>query len=190
MKSILLVTAAVVLMGATPLPGPTGSMISTLGGSSATSCYHAASARDVSKASFAECDAALTAETIPFDDVVATYVNRGVLKLVRSDYAGAEADFDRAMALQARQPEAWLNKGIARYQQGDYHAARDMFSHALELHTTYAPLAYFGRGLANEDSGSVRDAYADYRRAAQLDPQWSAPKEQLTRFKVVQKASY
>ena len=37
-------------------------------------------------------------------------------------------------------------------------------------------LAYFGRGLANEDMGNIRDAYADYRRAAQLDPQWSAPR--------------
>jgi tetratricopeptide (TPR) repeat protein len=185
MKSILLATAAVASMGMGPLPGPTGGLISSLGGGSATSCYHAAVARDASSTSFRECDAALNTETIPFDDMVATLVNRGILKLVRNDYRAAEADFGEATALRSTQPEAWLNKGIARYQQGDFRGARPLFTRALELHTSYAALAYFGRGLANEDAGNVRDAYADYQQAARLDPTWAAPREQLTRFKVV-----
>jgi tetratricopeptide (TPR) repeat protein len=93
------------------------------------------------------------------------------------------------MDLQVTQPEAWLNKAIARYQQGDFQNARQMFSRALELKTSYAPLAYFGRALASEDAGDIRGAYQDYQRASSLDPKWDAPKEQLMRFKVVRKTN-
>jgi len=187
MKYILLGTAAFALMGMSPAPAPTGALVSSLGGSSAESCYNAAVERDASSTSLSECNAAIGADAIPFADLVATYVNRGVLQLIRADYSAAEADFNRAMSMQATQPEAWLNKGIARYQQGDFKAAREMFSRALELKTHYAALAYFGRGLANEDSGDVRGAYADLRKAAELSPSWSAPQEQLVRFKVVRR---
>jgi tetratricopeptide (TPR) repeat protein len=187
MKYILLVTSAAALMGASPLPS--GAIVSTIGGTSATSCYHAALARDASDYAFGQCDTAILGDGMPFDDLVATYVNRGVLKLVRNNYHGAEADFDKAMSLQSTQPEAWLNKGFSRYAQGDYRSARDMFSRALELKTSYAPLAYFGRALADEDVGDIRSAYADYLKASALDPKWAAPKEQLKRFKVVPKNS-
>lgn len=187
MKSILLISAAAATMGMAP--PPTGAMVSSLGGSAAESCYHAAEGRDASATALSACNSAIAADSIPYNDLVASYVNRGVLKLVRSDYRSAEADFDQAMTLQASQPEAWLNKGIARYQQGDFRAARQMFSRALDLKTSYAPLAYFGRGLASEDAGDVRAAYADFQRASALDPKWSAPKEQLVRFKVVRKNS-
>lgn len=187
MKYILLGASALALMGMAPAPSPTGAMVSSLGGSSAESCYRAAVARDASPISLADCNSAVDAQAIPFTDLVASYVNRGVLQLVRANYSAAEADFNRAMAMQSSQPEAWLNKGIARYQQGDVKSARDMFSRALELKTSYAALAYFGRGLANEDSGDLRGAYADLRKASELSPNWAAPQEQLVRFKVVRR---
>jgi tetratricopeptide (TPR) repeat protein len=187
MKHILLVPAAVAVMGMRP--PPSGAMVTTLGGTSATTCYHAAVARDTSSNAFDECNAAIVEAMVPFSDLVATYVNRGVLKLVKNDYRGAEADFDQAMSLDSTQPEAWLNKGISRYAQGDYRNARDMFSRALALKTSYAALAYFGRALADEDGGDVRGAYDDLQKASALDPKWAAPQEQLKRFRVVRKAS-
>ena len=187
MKSILLAASAFTLMGMAPASAPIGAAVSRVGGSAATTCYHAAMARDASTHAIAECNAAIDRDAIPFNDLVASYVNRGVLNLVRSDYRAAEIDFNQAVALQGNQPEAWLNKGIARYQQGDYQSAREMFTRALALKTDYAALAYFGRGLANEDSGDIRGAYVDLQQAARLNPKWDAPQEQLKRFKVVRK---
>ena len=189
MKTLLLGMAAIALMGMAPPSAPTGAAVISVGGSSAASCYNAAAARDASQQAMAECDSAIGQQVIPYDDLVATFVNRGVLKLVRTDYRAAEADFNQAMALHSKQPEAWLNKGIARYQQGDVNGAVEMFNRSLELNTRYQALAYFGRALANEDRGDIRGAYADLRRAAQLDPRWNAPQEQLKRFKVVSKPS-
>ena len=189
MKLVLLSTAAVALMGMAPSPAPIGAMVSRVGGSSAQSCYHAAVARDASAQAISACNAAVDADAVPFSDLVATYVNRGVLKLVQADYRSAEADFNRAISMQPSQPEAYLNKGISRFQQQDTKGAYEMFSRAIELKTNYAALAYFGRGLAAEDSGDIRGAYADLKRASDLEPKWDAPRDQLARFKVVRKPS-
>ena len=187
MKTLLLTAASgLTLLGAASASAaPTGAAVIRVGGSSAETCYHAAAARDGSQPALDECNSAINQDVIPFSDLVATYVNRGILLLVRGDYKGAEADFTQASELQPSQPEAWLNKGIARYQRGDTEAARKLFTKAIELNTSYAALAYFGRGLANEDAGDVRAAYSDLRRASDLDPKWDAPREQLKRFKVV-----
>ena len=180
MKLIFLTTAAFALMGM----APTGAALITVGGSQAESCYNAAVARDASQHAMNDCNAAIGQDVLPFNDLVASYVNRGVLKLVRADYRSAEADFNQAMALHPRQPEAWLNKGIARYQQGDPRGAAEMFDKAIQLNTRYEALAYFGRALANEDTGNIKGAYADLRKASQLSPKWKAPAEELKRFQV------
>ena len=44
--------------------------------------------------------------------------------------------------------------------------------------------AYFNRGIAHENLGDVTAAYRDYTKAAELDPDWDAPKNELTRFTV------
>jgi tetratricopeptide (TPR) repeat protein len=189
MKTLLLTGAStVVLLATAPASAaPTGAAVIRVGGSSAETCYHAAVARDGSEPALNECDSAINQDVIPFSDLVATYVNRGILLLVRGDYKAAEADFNQASSMQPSQPEAWLNKGIARYQRGDAQSARDLFTKAIDLKTSFAALAYFGRALANEDAGDVRAAYSDLRRAQQLDPKWDAPREQLKRFQVVPK---
>lgn len=188
-KTMILATAAFALIGAASASAaPTGAALITVGGSSAETCYHAAAARDSSAPALNECDLAINQDVIPFGDRVATFVNRGILKLVRADYRSAEADFNQAMAMEPTQAEAWLNKGIARYQQGDVRAARDMFTRAIQLRTNYQALAYFGRGLANEDAGDIRAAYSDLKTAARLAPKWQAPRDQLARFKVMPKS--
>ena len=184
MKLILLGTAAFAVMGMSPGGMPTGASAISVGGSAAESCYHAAVARNASAAAMADCNAAIDQEPTPFDDLVATYVNRGVLKLVLADYDLAEADFDQAIRLDPSQPEASLNKGIARYQKGDPAAAATLFGQAIENRTSYASLAYFGRALAHEDTGNIRAAYADLRKAQALSPKWDAPRLELTRFQV------
>jgi hypothetical protein len=40
------------------------------------------------------------------------------------------------------------------------------------------------RAVANEESGNVTAAYADYSRAAQLEPGWALPREELKRYTV------
>jgi tetratricopeptide (TPR) repeat protein len=180
MKAIFSSVAALALMGM----APTGSAIVSVSTGPAQTCFNAATARDTSEDAIRNCNRAVNQEVLPFADVVASYVNRGVLRLVKADYRGAELDFNQAIELRPSQAEAWLNKGISRYQQGDIKSAIQHFDRAIELHTRYTALAYFSRGLANEDSGNIKGAYADLKKASQLNPEWQAPRQELTRFQV------
>lgn len=180
MKALILASTAALLAST----APAGASIVTLGSSFARSCYLAADAKNASDETLADCTRALTHEALSTHDLVATHVNRGILRLVRKDYRLAEADFDRAIAINPREPEAWLNKAIGRYQQGDSASALMLAERALLLGTRRPAIAYFARGLANEDTGNLRAAYADLVRARELRPDWSAPANELKRYRV------
>lgn len=182
MKKIFLALAAVPLMGM----GPTGATV-TIGGGSASSCFRAAAAHDTSTQALDECNAALNYDLLTQDNEVASYVNRGILHLLRTDYPSAEADFSRAMSIQPNQAEAWLNMAIAHYRQGRSESAVTLFGRSIELRTQRPAIAYFGRALAREDRGDIKGAYADLRRASELRPDWGAPVNELKRFRILRK---
>lgn len=185
MNRIFLGIAALPLMGM----AQTGAMVVNLGTSAARLCYQSAEARDASVGALANCDLALEQDALVPHNLVASHVNRGILHLVRHDYPGAEADFDRALTLSPNQPEAWLNSGIAHYQQGKMASAAAKFERALALKTKSPAVAYYGLAMAKEDRGDARGAYADLKRATELSPNWSMPAQEMKRFRVVRKGS-
>jgi tetratricopeptide (TPR) repeat protein len=160
--------------------------VTVIGSSSARMCFEAAdsplvpSARDMRY-----CDEAFAEGGLSRHDEVATYVNRGILKLRRNRIEEAIADFDVAMRIDPQQPEAYLNKGAALIRLNDPTQAIGLFTSALEYQTRRPEIAHFGRAIANESLGNVREAYNDYRRASELDPDWADPQTELRRFRVV-----
>jgi hypothetical protein len=48
-------------------------------------------------------------------------------------------------------------------------------------------LAYYSRAMVHERVGNIRAAYADYKRAQELAPDWDDPAEDLKRFAVVRR---
>ena len=195
MRTILLSTAiaaAALTAAATPASGAPrltdapdqAFVVGMTGGGLARSCYLAAEARDLTDVALGECDRALTEQVLTTEDRVATHINRGILRRMRADAPGAKADFDAALALDPNQPEAWLNRGVLLFNQGATNEALQMFERAIALKTRAPALAYFGRGLANEERGDVRAAYADLRRAQALKPGWTQPAQELARYQL------
>lgn len=181
MKYHVLIAAAVLA-----LPFQADAGVTVLGSGSARMCYLAAeSAAAVSIADIRHCDAALRETATMPRHVVATYVNRGILRLRRGDAVGAMADFDRASQLDPDEPEAYFNRGSALLRQEQAAPAAAAFSEALQRNTRRPALAHYGRAVANETLGNVQSAYRDYRRASELAPEWNAPRAELTRFRVV-----
>jgi tetratricopeptide (TPR) repeat protein len=176
-----LVTAA--LAG---LAVPAAAAVSVIGSSSARLCYEAADARGIpSDFNIGHCDEALRNEPLTDYEITATYVNRGILKLRRNNVDGAIADFDAAIARDPNEPESYLNKGMAKLRtNGGWDDALPLFNAAIEKETRRPAIAYYGRAIANELGGHVRQAYLDYRQASQLAPQWDEPKKDLSRFTV------
>jgi Flp pilus assembly protein TadD len=61
------------------------------------------------------------------------YNNRGIVKLGKGDVEGAIADFDRAIKLNPRKPEAYVNRGMVRLQQGRRREADRDFARSIVL---------------------------------------------------------
>jgi len=178
-----LFAAAAAAVAASPAVAQGG--VQVIGGSLARSCYLAAEGKaSPSAADFRTCEVALTSGQTSASDLVATYVNRGILFLRSGQIEAAVADFDRATALDPGQPEAYLNRGSALLKRAEARAAVTMFDQALQKRTSRPELAYYARAVAHEELGNIRAAHGDYVRASQLAPKWDAPRLELTRFRV------
>lgn len=181
MKALVLVASAVAFC--TALPAHAGIMVIS-GGSYAQGCFKAAEQNKATLEAIGTCNRAFSDEALSAEDELATYVNRGILHMLRSNYVGANTDFTAATAMDPKRAEPWLNMGILRFKQGNVSEARTLFSKAIELGTDMPEIAYYGRGLANEELGDVKSAYIDLRKAAELRPQWREPARELARYQV------
>ena len=164
---------------------PAAAAVTVIGNSSARLCYEAAEADFERSKAIDYCDKALREEALSQYEIVATHVNRGILRFRKGAVNDALADFDQAIRLDPQQPEAYLNKGVALLRSPNgADDALPLFTLALENRTRKPALAYFGRGAAHEELGNVRDAYFDYKRASEADPEWAQPAQELARFSV------
>jgi tetratricopeptide (TPR) repeat protein len=166
---------------------PASASVMTVGSSAARACYEAADSVLAPDADdFRSCDQALRDEALVRNDLVATHVNRGILRLRRNQVDAAIRDFDEAIALDPQQPEAYLNKGAALIRLENANDALPLFTASLERNTTRPEIAHYGRAIAYETLGNVQQAYSDYRRASELRPGWQEPLVELRRFRIVE----
>jgi tetratricopeptide (TPR) repeat protein len=169
-------------MGAGALPA--AAAVTIVGNSSARSCYEAALYNSSAvRSALDTCTYALEQESLTQKDRVATHVNRGIVRMHGRDLAAAIDDFNRAIALDPDQAEAYLNKAVATsHLQGGWARSLPLFDKAIEKRTRKPALAYYGRAVAHEMTGNIRAAYNDYRQASILAPDWADPKVELSRF--------
>jgi tetratricopeptide (TPR) repeat protein len=175
-----------VIVAAFVLATPVGAAAS---GSFGQACYQAAAFDWPVRQSLDICKAALRDRGLSTRDRGATLVNRGVVELRARDYVAAVADFDAALVVVPDLADALVNKGIAQADAGHPVDAIASLTAALAANTARPEIAYYMRAMANEDVGATGAAYDDYRRAAALAPEWTAPADQLRRFSVVRRAT-
>ena len=181
MKSLSL--SAGVALALVPLSAANAA-IYTVGGPLAEQCYQAALAQDDRGSAVDGCTRALNEEGLPKPDRAATFVNRGIVHMVRGHSAEADADFNAALALNSDLPDAWLNKGFLRIRDGHGREALPLLEEGIKRKPQREALAYFARGVAYEQIGDLRLAYADLRRAHDMEPGWGLPSEYLSRYRV------
>jgi len=177
-------------IGAALVMGAAGSghaAITVLGGGFAQACSEAAMAGEVDKKFEELCTLALETEGLNLRDRAGTLVNRGVFKLRRQEYTSSLRDFDAALKRDPTMGEALVNRGAARIGLKAPEAALADINRALELGVAEPAKAHYNRALAHERLGDLKAAWLDYTKAAELDPEWSAPRTELTRFTVSRK---
>ncbi|KSB88441.1 hypothetical protein AS593_05140 [Caulobacter vibrioides] len=165
-----------------PSVGAADSVLVIGGGGMAKDCSEAVIRGRSDEDTMRLCNSALEAETLSMGDRARTLVNRGVIQLRRQAYVEARADFDAAGRIEPKLGEVYVNRGAALVAEDRFAEGRSEIDRGLALGVKQPERAYFNRALANENLGDVKAAYYDFQRAAELDPKWTAPKEELARF--------
>lgn len=150
----------------------------------ASVCYQHTRAGNYTDDAIEDCNDALTRDVLSARDRASTFVNRGVIHLKRGNIDSAWADFNSAVATDPTLAEGYLNRGAVFMRRNDYSSALREINAGLERSPDNLAQAYLNRGVAHEETGNVRAAYQDYRRAADLAPNWDEPRTELARFRV------
>ena len=158
--------------------------VTSIGGPLSQNCYNAALSGDTRDQALESCTRALNEEPLVAHDRAGTLVNRGILEMGRGKDAMADADFDAALRIDESLPDAWLNKGFLRLRRGDGRAALPLLQSGIDRGARRQALAIFARGVAYEQIGQFDSAYADLKKANELEPRWSMPKEYLANYRV------
>ena len=112
------------------------------------------------------------------------YNNRGVLLFAEGRLEEALQDFDQATQLRETLANAHANRGYTLVALERWAEAVSALDRGIELGAEEASKAHFSRAIAHEELGQLPKAYQDYTSAAELDPQWDAPAQELLRFRV------
>ena len=165
-------------------PAAASATTMVFGSDSASQCARAAILGRIDIDAEGWCDRALQEDMLNTSDRAKTLVNRGVMKLGRGDYEPARSDFEAALKLEPKLPEALLNRGAVWVGEHRYQAAIADLSQAIELGTAQPEKAYFDRALAYEGLDDEKSAYLDFQQALTLKPGWELPQHELLRFTV------
>src|SRR5690348_8870246 len=158
--------------------------VTVIGGGMARECSQAALGGESDAHYEAMCTMALESELLSLRDRAGTYVNRGILKLRRHDFAAAQYDFNRAIETKPDLGEAYVNRGAAAVGARRYADGLADLNKAIELGVEEPEKAYYNRALAFEGLDDMKAAYFDYRKAVELKPDWDQPQKELARFTV------
>lgn len=155
-----------------------------IGGGAAKECSDAAEKGRSDDRAILACTTALEVETLSFRDRARTFVNRGVLQMRQRQFGAARSDFDQASKLDPNLGEAYVNRGATFVGEARFLEGVAQIDKGLSMGVKAPEKAFFNRGLAHEALGDLNAAYRDYARAAELKPDWPAPKTELARFTV------
>ncbi|MDB5481186.1 MAG: hypothetical protein JWO83_2239 [Caulobacteraceae bacterium] len=178
------IAAGLVSLAVVGLAGrPARAAVSVYTNNQARDCYIAAKFGDKQHRGVADCTAAMVMG-LSKHDVAGMLVNRGVIYLGYATYGLAIDDFNASIKLDATIGDAYVNRGAALIAQKKYAEGRADIDKGLPLGPDEPQKAYYNRGLADDYLDDEKAAYFDYLKASQLDPDWDAPKKELTRFSV------
>jgi tetratricopeptide (TPR) repeat protein len=185
MKALVLSAALAAAAASAIIPfSSAAAAVMTVGGPLSTICYQSARSGDGRSSAVDGCTRALQEEALTAWDRAATHVNRGIVFMSAGRFSEADSDFDAALRLNAALPDGWLNKGFLRLRLGKGRDALPLIQRGIDAGAERQALAIFARGVAREQMGEFRAAYADLRLAQQLEPGWKLPRQYLASYQV------
>lgn len=118
-----------------------------------------------------------------------TVVNRGIIRYDMGDLDGALNDFNNALDFNPSLGDAYLNQALVLVDQKRGPEALAAINQGIALGAANLQIAYYARGVIEDDAGRYAQAYRDYRQALRIKPGYQPAEREIARFKVVPRAT-
>ena len=128
------------------------------------------------------CNQALKDEVLTTKDRAATYDNRGVMLDVLGKTEKAADDFHMASALNESLGDPHVNLGSMLIKERRYADALAEINKGLDLGMSFPHIGYYDRAIAEEMSGSYKEAYYDFKKVLEIEPNYGPAAERLKDF--------
>ena len=178
-QRLLLTAPFAFLLASAPAGAQT---IVSLGKGYAHDCYVYAKAGTDPTDGLEACDQALKIELLIPKDRAATFDNRGVMLDQMGRTEKAAADFHMAISLNETLGDPHVNLGSMLIKQRRYSDALDEINKGLELGMSFPHIGYYDRAIAEEMSGSYKEAYYDFKKVLEIEPNYGPAAERLKDF--------
>ena len=191
--SALLVSAAAMPAFAEAVVGsaipdrPANNVIMIYNTNPAQQCFHAAQEGMNLKFGLEHCNVAMRDPMTVYR--AQTVVNRGIIRYSMGDLNGALNDFNNALDYNPSLGDAYLNQALVFVAQKREPEALAAINQGIALGAANLQIAYYARGVIEDDAGHYAQAYRDYRQALRIKPGYRPAAQEIERFKVVPKTT-
>lgn len=175
------VIAAAGLLMAYPAWGQT---IVSRGVGLAHDCFIYAKAGNQPRDGITVCNEALKREMLSVKDRAATHDNRGVMLNALGQMDNASWDFNESIRLDPSLGDPHVNLGVVLIRKGRHQEALESINRGLALGMSFPHIGYFDRAVAYEMLAQYREAYYDYKKVLELEPDYAPATERLKYFTV------
>ena len=158
--------------------------IVTIGSGRAHDCFIHAKTGDRLREGVTTCNAALTYDPLDKKDRAGTYDNRGILFDMLGRTEEAAADFHAAIALDPGLGDAYVNLGAVMIKRGQHAEAIDNINKGIGLGMSFLHIGYYDRAVAEQMLGRYKEAYYDYKKVLEIEPDFKMASERLKDFTV------
>ena len=170
----------VVALGATAQ----AQVIVTLGSGRAHDCFVHAKTGDQPRQGLAVCNVALAYDALDRKNRAGTYDKRGVVLNMLGRTEEARADFNKAIELDPNLGDAYVNLGAMLIKQGRHEEALGQINKGIDLGMAFVHIGYYNRAVAEQILGRYKEAYYDYKKVLEIEPNFKLASERLKDFTV------
>jgi tetratricopeptide (TPR) repeat protein len=177
---------AAVLLGAALLlmPSRAHALVMVVGDGLAHDCFLIAKAGNDPLKGIATCNEALTEEALDPGQRAGTYINRAVMKVALGRFDDAMRDYDEGISIKPDLGDGYVDRGAALIRLKRYDDAMTDINKGMGLGLSYEHVGYYNRGVAEFYLGKITESYYDYKKALEIEPDFTPAAEQLKNFVV------
>jgi len=180
-RSVLFVGAAFLAAALAPAQAQT---IVTMGKGYAHDCFAYAKAGVDPYDGISVCNQSIENEALTIKDRAATFDNRGVMLDQLGRIEKASEDFRQSMALDPKLGDPYVNLGSVLIKQKRYDEALESINKGIDLGMSFPHIGYYDRAVAYQLLGRFKEAYYDYKKTLELEPNFTLASERLKDFVV------